>query len=138
MWYRQTYQNYEQSWQKMHTLIEHKVHTFKVIFWHQKSTESFWIFFFFCKEYLKTLIFKVLSFLKMCSIFVGYCHLFIILVGLTWYSEKMPISNRCIHHLMPNLIKTSWTISNLPVWLEQSAHSQCLRVLPVPKVIYPK
>ena len=39
--------------------------------------------------------------------------LFIILVGLTitWYSEKIPISNRCIRGLMPNLIKKSWTVS---------------------------
>ena len=40
--------------------------------------------------------------------------LFIILVGLTmtWYSEKMPIFNRCIGGLMPNLIKKSWTVSS--------------------------
>ena len=46
--------------------------------------------------------------------------LFIIFVGLTitWYSEKMPISNRCMHGLMPNLIKKSWTVSNLNGWGE--------------------
>ena len=39
--------------------------------------------------------------------------LFIILVGLTmtWYSENIPISNRCIRGLMPNFIKKSWTVS---------------------------
>ena len=38
--------------------------------------------------------------------------LFIILVSLTitWYSEKIPISNRCIRGLMPNLFKKSWTV----------------------------
>ena len=41
--------------------------------------------------------------------------LFIILVGLmmTWYDEKMSISNRWIRCLMPNLIKKSWTVSTL-------------------------
>ena len=28
------------------------------------------------------------------------------------YSDKTPISNRCILGLMPNLIKKSWTVSN--------------------------
>ena len=52
--------------------------------------------------------FKVLCFLNMCPIF---STLFIILIGLTitWYSEKMPISNSCMHVLIPNLIKKSWT-----------------------------
>ena len=41
--------------------------------------------------------------------------LFIILVGLTMtlFSEKIPISHRCIRGLMPNLIKKSWTVSML-------------------------
>jgi hypothetical protein len=29
------------------------------------------------------------------------------------FSEKMLISNRCISGLMPNLIKKSWTVSNV-------------------------
>ena len=39
--------------------------------------------------------------------------LFIILVGLTitLFSDKMLISHRCIHGLMSNLIKKSWTVS---------------------------
>ena len=39
--------------------------------------------------------------------------LFIILVGLTMtlFSDKMLNSHRCIHGLMPNLIKKSWTLS---------------------------
>ena len=63
-----------------------KILTFKVIFDHQKSTESFWIFFsvenirvgdnFNKWNFLKTLIFKVLYFLKMCPIFVGSVHNF--------------------------------------------------------------
>ena len=32
---------------------------------------------------------------------------------MTWYSQKMLISNRCICGLMPNLIKKSWTVSNM-------------------------
>ena len=41
-------------------------------------------------------------------------RLFMILVSLTrsLFSEKMLISNICIHGLMPNLIKKSWTVSN--------------------------
>ena len=44
-------------------------------------------------------------------------RLFIILVGLTmtWFIEKMLIFNICRHGLMPNLIKKSWTVSNLAV-----------------------
>ena len=40
-------------------------------------------------------------------------RLFIILVSLTmtWFSEKMFISTRCIHGFMSNLIKKSWTDS---------------------------
>ena len=41
-------------------------------------------------------------------------RLTIILVSLmmTWFSEKMLISNKCRRYLMPNLIKKSWTVSN--------------------------
>ena len=44
-------------------------------------------------------------------------RLFIILVSLTmtWFSEKMLISTRCIHGFMSNLIKKSWTDSNRAV-----------------------
>ena len=54
--------------------------------------------------------FKVLCFLKMCSVLVGSVHN---LVGLTMtlFSNKMLISRRCIRGLMPNLIKKSWTVS---------------------------
>ena len=40
-------------------------------------------------------------------------RLFIILVSLTmtWFSEKMLTSTRCIHGFMSNLIKKSWTDS---------------------------
>ena len=40
-------------------------------------------------------------------------RMFKILVGLkgTRFGEKMLISTRCIHDLMPNLIKKSWTDS---------------------------
>ena len=40
--------------------------------------------------------------------------LFIILVGLTMtlFSYKMLISHRCIHGLIPNLVKKSWMVSN--------------------------
>ena len=41
--------------------------------------------------------------------------LFIILVGLmmTLFGEEMLISHKCIHGLMPNIIKKSWTVSIL-------------------------
>ena len=40
-------------------------------------------------------------------------RLFIILVSLamTWFSEKMLISTRCIHGFMPILIKKSWMVT---------------------------
>ena len=42
-------------------------------------------------------------------------RLFIILVSLTmtWFSEKVLISTRCIHGFMSNLIKKSWTVSKV-------------------------
>ena len=48
--------------------------------------------------------------------------LFIILVGLTMtlFSDKMFISHRCLRSLMPNLIKKSWTVSNLYVYVPYS------------------
>ena len=44
-------------------------------------------------------------------------RLFIILVSLTMtrFSEKMLISTRCIHAFMSNLIKQSWTDSNIRI-----------------------
>ena len=46
-------------------------------------------------------------------------RLFIILVSLrrSLFSEKMLISNKCISGLMSNLIKKSWTVSNLDIVL---------------------
>ena len=46
-------------------------------------------------------------------IFHSLRMLFIILVGptMTWFIEKMLISNVCIRGLMPNLFKKSWTVS---------------------------
>ena len=51
-------------------------------------------------------------------IFVGSVH---ILVGLTMtlFSEKMLISHRYIHGLMPNLIKKSWTVSSIYIRLHE-------------------
>ena len=66
-------------------LKDGKTPTFKVIFQHQKSMESFWFFLwrildqdikFWKQNFLKTLIFKELCFLKMCPIFVGSVHNF--------------------------------------------------------------
>ena len=47
------------------------------------------------------------------QIFQTLRRLFIILLGLTMtlFSDEMLISHRCIHGLMPNLIKKSWTVS---------------------------
>ena len=52
-------------------------------------------------------------------------RLFIILVSLTmtWFSEKMLISTRCIHGFMSNLIKKSWTDSIDK--LDSIVHWQC-------------
>ena len=92
--HRQTYQNYEQPPQSLQNLY------IQSHFRHQKSTKSFGIFF--CEEYLTrrstfvNVIFWQLCFLKMCPIFVGSVHNF----------------GRCIHGLIPNLIKQSWTVSN--------------------------
>ena len=48
-------------------------------------------------------------------------RLFIILVSLTrsLFSEKLLISNRCISGLMSNLIKKSWTVSNISATYSQ-------------------
>ena len=52
-------------------------------------------------------------------------RLFIILVSLTmtWFSEKMLISTRCIHGFMSKLIKKSWTDSNTDVTLSKDKAS---------------
>ena len=53
------------------------------------------------------------------QILQSFRRLLIILLGLmmTLFSEKMFISNICIHGLMPNFIKKSWTVSNQrPTW----------------------
>ena len=91
--------------------------TFKVIFWHQKSTKYFC--FFFCEEYFTRRLtfisdfFWTIWFLKYfvfqeCAQFLS--TLFIILAGLrmTLFSDKTLISHRCIPCLMPALIKKSW------------------------------
>ena len=80
--------------------------------------------FLFCKEYLTSRstfiseIFWKLWFLKyfVYQKFAQFLSaLFISLVGLmmTLFSEKMRIFHRCIHGLIPNLIKKSWTVSIL-------------------------
>ena len=61
------------------------------------------------------------------------------LVGLTmtWYSEKMPISNRCICGLMPNLIKKSWTDSIFrlyQLWRVNSQIFQSFFIIPPPQI----
>ena len=43
-----------------------------------------------------------------------YIFLMLKCLTMTWFSEKMLIFNICRHCLMPNLIKKSWTVSNLP------------------------
>ena len=48
----------------------------------------------------------------------SFRRLFIILLSLTMtlFSEKMLISNICVHGLMPNLIENSWTVSILHIY----------------------
>jgi hypothetical protein len=89
-------------------------------------------------NFLKTLIFKVLCFLKMCPIFVSY--MFIILVGLTMtrYSEKMSLSNRCIRGLMPNLIKKSWRVSKLYIGWGRRKNILCTFIVLWDKIYLPK
>ena len=36
----------------------------------------------------------------------------LVILMMTWFSEKMLISTRCIHDFLSNLIKNSWTDSN--------------------------
>ena len=71
-------------------------------------------------------------------------RLFIILVGLTmtWFSEKMLISNICTHGLMTNLIKKSWTVSTshtLSTWAVRNGNIYYLlssTYLVVPTYLY--
>ena len=79
---------------------------------------------------LKILIFKIPYLLKLCPI------LFIILVSLTMtrFSEKMLISTRFIHGFMSNLIKKSWTDSNLkdfPPWHQPIFELDCAHETPI-------
>ena len=64
--------------------------------------------------FLEILIFKILYSLKLCPFFVGSVHNF----GksdnaMTRFSEKMLIFTRCIHGFMSNLLKKSWTDSDV-------------------------
>ena len=72
---------------------------FSLIFFKEKKSEKF-CWFLMLKNDFKVWILQSLR------------RLFIVLVGLTvtWFSEKMLISHRCIHGLMSNLIKKSWTV----------------------------
>ena len=63
-------------------------------------------------KFFENFDFLRLCFLKMCPIFVGSVHDFGSSDKMTLFSEKILISNKCLHGLMPNLIKKSWTVSN--------------------------
>ena len=101
-------QNYQQSRQKLGTFFRTqstlKIKVFKKFHftsWFKKIPFWWW------KMTLKVWILQSLR------------RLFIIMVGLrmTWFSEKMLISYKCIRGLMPNLIKKSWTVSRLDALL---------------------
>ena len=62
--------------------------------------------------FLKILIFKILSFLKMSPNFVGSVHNFGWSDAMPLFSEKMLIHTWCIRGFMSNLIKKSWNDSN--------------------------
>ena len=105
--HRQTYQNYEQSRRKLGTFLENKV------LQKSKFSKNFvfktWCpgLIFFTKKNLKDSIdfwcWKMTESTNLQSLRL----LFINWVGLmmSWFSEKMLISNICRHGLMPNLIK---------------------------------
>ena len=67
--------------------------------------------------------------------------LFIILVDLTMtrFSEKMLISNRCIHGFMSNLIKKSWRTLflrlNYKLWSFEYRGNKHIRLIPFPFLI---
>ena len=63
-------------------------------------------------QVLKTLIFKILYFLKMCPTFCQLCSEFWVGLTMALFSEKMLISTRCIRGFMSNWIKKSWKDSN--------------------------
>ena len=60
-----------------------------------------------------------------CQNFAIFPVVFIILVSrmISWYSEKMLISNRCMCGFMPNSHKKSWKISNFPPTTQSYAMS---------------
>ena len=69
-----------------------KILTFNVIFQHQKSTESFWIFLWRIFDQLlpmKFLIFKVFYFLKMCPFFVSSVHNFSWSDSVSWFDAQL-------------------------------------------------
>ena len=121
---RQTYQNYEQSRQKLGTFLENKV----------ISKTSFNKIFF-----LKILIFKSTWFSKKCLIFVGSVHNFGRSDG--DISEKMLISTRCIRGFMSNLVKKSWKDSTLGDMISDKSATMiilgCLQVPPRCPKIFP-
>jgi hypothetical protein len=102
--------------------------TFKVTFQHQKPMESFW--FFFSEEYLtrrSTFINEIFWKLRFIKSFFSknvpnFCRL--ILVGLVMKSfcDKMLISYRCIHGLMPDLVKKSWTVSIVDLYVSYKSY----------------
>ena len=47
-----------------------------------------------------------------CAHFLSALFKILVVLPMTLFSEKMLNSHRCIHGLMPNLIKKSWTVSN--------------------------
>ena len=53
---------------------------------------------------------------KFCKLWGGCTYIILVGLTMTWYSEKMLISNICRRGLMPNLFKKSWTVSMLEVW----------------------
>ena len=130
-WHFQTYQNYEQSRQKLGTFLVNKV--LKKSFFPKNFINISWspnpIFFteiFFWKDSTNFRHWKMTLKLR---ILRSLTRLFIILVSLTrsLFSENMLISNRCISGLMPNLIKKSWTVSNIDILLEFLTASLLLR-----------
>ena len=121
--HHQTYQNHEQSWQKLDTFLENKVllkiKNFSNKSWspslmiftekNKKDSVDFWC-------WKMTLKVRVLNSLR---------RLFIILIGLTMtlFSEKTFISNMYMHTWFnAQSIKKSWTVSTCTYVLSQKYH----------------
>ena len=117
--HRQTYQNYEQPSERLQNLYfqshfsASKINGIFLIFFSVKNIRLgdrlLYLNFFENFDFLSTLVFSK------CAQFLSALFIILVVLPMTLFSEKMLISHRCIHVLMPNLIKKSWTVSTKDV-----------------------